>query len=107
VTLPEAANTNAKPDTQEQTVLAVDSRNRYWVNGIEVPKSDLGTRIKSVLEDKTERVVLIKGDTDASYGAVMDAMDDLRKAQIEDIGLITEQKRVPGAPAAPGTGGGQ
>ncbi|MCA1561780.1 MAG: biopolymer transporter ExbD [Acidobacteria bacterium] len=108
VTLPEAANTLQKPDTQEQTVLAVDSQNRFWVNGIEVPKSDLATRVKSVLEDKTERVVLIKGDTDASYGAVMDAMDDLRKAQIEDIGLITEQKKVPGAPAAPGTvGGGQ
>ena len=31
-------------------------------------------------------------DKDATYGAVMDAMDDLRQAQIEDIGLITERK---------------
>ncbi len=107
VTLPEAANTMQKPDTQEQTILAVDSQNRFWVNGLEVPKADLGDRVRAALEDKTERVVLIKGDTDASYGAVMDAMDDLRKAQIEDIGLITEQKRVPGAPAVPGVGGGQ
>ena len=107
VTLPEAANTMQKPDTQEQTILAVDSQNRFWVNGLEVPKADLGDRVRTALEDKTERVVLIKGDTDASYGAVMDAMDDLRKAQIEDIGLITEQKRVPGAPAVPGVGGGQ
>jgi biopolymer transport protein TolR len=107
VTLPEAANTLQKPDTQEQTVLAVDSQNQYWVNGLRVAKSDLGDRVKAALEDKTERVVLIKGDTDASYGAVMDAMDDLRRAQIEDIGLITEQKKVPGAPPPPGTGGGQ
>jgi len=106
VTLPEAANTMQKPDTQEQTILAVDSQNRFWVNGLEVPKADLGDRVRVALEDKTERIVLIKGDTDASYGAVMDAMDDLRKAQIEDIGLITEQKRVPGAPAPPGTAGG-
>jgi biopolymer transport protein TolR len=107
VTLPEAANTMQKPDTQEQTILAVDSQNRFWVNGLEVPKADLGDRVRAALEDKTERVVLIKGDTDASYGAVMDAMDDLRKAQIEDIGLITEQKRVPGAPPPSGIGGGQ
>ncbi len=32
----------------------------------------------------------------------MEAMDDLRKAGIEDIGLITEPKSDPNAPAAGG-----
>ena len=99
VVLPEAGNTVDKPDTQEQTVLAVDSQNRYWVNGVEVPKPEVARRVQTVLEDRTERVVLIKADKDASYGAVMDAMDDLRKAQIEDIGLITDPKRRPGETA--------
>ena len=39
--------------------------------------------------------MLIKGDTEASYSAVMAVMDDLRKAGIEDIGLITEPKTPP------------
>jgi biopolymer transport protein ExbD len=99
VVLPEAGNTVDKPDTQEQTVLAVDSQNRFYVNGVEVPKAEVAGRVKTVLEDRTERVVLIKGDKDASYGAIMDAMDDLRKAQIEDIGLITERKLKPGETA--------
>ena len=30
--------------------------------------------------------------TDAPYSAVMDAMDELRQAGIEDIGLITDRK---------------
>ncbi len=92
VKLPEAANTLDKPDTQTQTVVAIDSANQFWVNGIQVQKSDFADKVKTVLEDKTEKVVLIKGDTDASYGEIMRAMDDLRKAQIEDIGLITEKK---------------
>src|SRR5918996_3535129 len=96
VTLPEAGNTVDKPDTQEQTVVHVDSQNRFWVNGLEVPKSDFVNRVKAALEDRTERVVVIKGDKDASYGSVMDAMDELRRAQIEDIGLITERKLRPG-----------
>jgi biopolymer transport protein ExbD len=66
------------------------------VNGLEVTKEEMAARVKTVLEDKRERVVLIKGDQDASYSAIMSAMDDLRKAQIEDIGLITERKRQPG-----------
>jgi len=96
VTLPTANNTVQKPDNQEQTVLAIDSQNRFYVNGLEVPKAEVAERVKAVLEEKRERVVLIKGDQDASYSAIMAAMDDLRRAQIEDIGLITERKRQPG-----------
>jgi biopolymer transport protein ExbD len=50
----------------------------------------MANRVQSKLENKKERVVLLKGDTDAKYSAIMQAMDDLRKANIEDIGLITE-----------------
>jgi biopolymer transport protein ExbD len=92
VKLPVATNTADKPETQQQTVLAVDSRDRFYINGIEVPRAEMADRVKIALEEKTERVVLIKGDTDASYRAIMNAMDDLRKAGIEDIGLITDPK---------------
>ena len=49
-----------------------------------------------IIEEKKERVVLIKGDTDANYSAIMEDMDDLVAAGIEDIGLITEPKHRPG-----------
>ena len=101
VTLPEAANTTDKPDTQEQTVVAIDSANRFWVNGLPYAKTDFVDRVKAALEDKKEKIVLIKGDKDASYGAIMEAMDDLRQVQIEDIGLITEKKE----PKTPAGGG--
>jgi biopolymer transport protein ExbD len=92
VKLPVATNTSDKPETQQQTVLAVDARDRFYINGIEVPRAEMPDRVRLALEEKTERVVLIKGDTDASYRAIMNAMDDLRKAGIEDIGLITDPK---------------
>ena len=102
VTLPLADNTVQKPETQEQTVLAVDRNNKFYVNSIEVDRGTMADRVKAALEDKTERVVLIKADTDASYSAVMTAMDDLRKVGIEDIGLITDPKT-----RAPETTGGK
>ncbi|MDQ3348037.1 MAG: biopolymer transporter ExbD [Acidobacteriota bacterium] len=92
VRLPEAGNTVDKPDTQEQTVVAVDSANQLWVNGLAVDRGSFADKVKTVLEDKTEKIVLIRGDQDALYSAVMQAMDDLRKAGIENIGLITEKK---------------
>jgi biopolymer transport protein TolR len=101
VKLPLATNTSDKPENEQQTVLAVDARDKFYVNSIEVPRAEMADRVKIALEEKTERVVLIKGDTDASYRAIMAAMDDLRKAGIEDIGLITDPKVDPNAPAQP------
>jgi biopolymer transport protein TolR len=66
---------------------------RFYVNGIQVRETTCAARVQEALEEKTERIVLIKADTDAPYSAVMAAMDRLREAQIEDIGLITERKR--------------
>ncbi len=98
LTLPIAANTLSKPDNQTQTVVAVDAANQLWINGLQVPKGEFVDRIKTLLEDKTDRTVLIKGDQDASYAAIMQAMDYLHEAQIEDIGLITDPKTDPNKP---------
>ena len=102
VTMPEAANTGEKPDTQDQTVVAIDSRGQFYVNAIPVKDDDLVPRVRRVLEDKKEKIVYLKGDKDAKYAAIMDVMDAFRKAQIENIALITEKKNKPG-----GAGGGQ
>ena len=96
VKLPVASNTTDKPETQDQTVVAVSADGRLFLNSVEVPEHDLVRRVTDALELKKVKVVLIKADEDASYGRVMAAMDALRKAQVEDMGLITERKIKPG-----------
>jgi len=96
LTLPVATNSGEKPETQDQTVVAIDSQGRFFVNGVPVREEDLRQRVEDILEDKTERIVLIKADEEAQYSAVMDAMDQLRSAGIEDMGLITDPKQRPG-----------
>jgi biopolymer transport protein ExbD len=92
VTLPQAANTADKPETQDQTVVAVDANKVMYLNGMRIREDDLTTQITQLMENKKEKVVLIKGDKDAPYSAIMSAMDRLRAANIENIGLITERK---------------
>ncbi len=106
VQLPVAGNTTSKPDNQTQTVVAVDAANQLWINGLQVARGDFVDRIKTIMEDKTDRTVLIKGDKDASYSAIMQAMDYLHDAQIEDIGLITDPKADPNKPQGTGGQGG-
>lgn len=92
VQLPKADNTTDKPETQDQTVLHIDRFGAFFVNSLPVREADLVSTIQRALEDKTEKIVLIKGDADASYGKVMEVMDDLREVQIENVGLITDPK---------------
>ena len=98
VKLPTAANTVDKPETQDQTVLAIGRNKELYVNAKPVTEGELATRINEILENKKEKVVLIKADEEVEYGAVMAAMDQLRQAGIEDIGLIADPKKTPGGP---------
>ncbi len=96
VTLPSAGNTLDKPDTQQQIVLHVTADKRFYVNNKETPERDVVDRLKFALEEAKEKVVYLKADTDAPYASVMNMMDKMRDAQIENVGLITETKKKPG-----------
>ncbi len=92
VTLPEASYPADKPENDAQTVLGVDKDGRYFVDQQPVLENELLIRVQAALDRKLERIVLIKADTDATYGDVMALLDQLQRAGIEDIGLITERK---------------
>jgi biopolymer transport protein TolR len=92
VKLPQAANSVDKPETQDQVVIAITAGRGVYVNAIPVREEDLRQKVQDALETKKEKIVLIKGDEDAPYSAIMAAMDRLREAQIENVGLVTERK---------------
>jgi biopolymer transport protein TolR len=93
VTLPLAANSSEKPETQDQTVVTIDRSKAVYLNAVPVPAGQLQSRVTTVLEDKSDKIVIIKADEEVPYSAVMDTMDELRAAGIEDMGLITETRR--------------
>jgi biopolymer transport protein TolR len=93
VTLPLASNSSEKPETQDQTVVTIDRNKDVYLNAKPVASGQLQSRVKEVLEDKSDKIVIIKADEEAPYSAVMDTMDELRAAGIEDMGLITETRR--------------
>jgi biopolymer transport protein ExbD len=92
VTLPEAGNTTDKPENDSQTVVGLTANGRLFVDNLPVVETELLVRVQSALDSKIERIVLIKADVDAQYSGVMAVLDQLQRAGIEDIGLITERK---------------
>ena len=92
LTLPTAINSAEKPETQEDTTLHITADGRFHVNGVVVPEGDLRRRVEDALELKNQRLIVVKADQDAAYSDVMLAMDQLRAAGLEDIGLITDRQ---------------
>ena len=90
LTLPQARNSLAKPDTAEQIVVFIDAQSKLYVNAIEYLESDIVQRLKDALEESSEKTIYLKGDKDAPYGAIMKMMDALRLAQIESVALIAD-----------------
>jgi biopolymer transport protein TolR len=102
VKLPIASTTVDKPETQGQTVVAIGRDKQTYLNARLVQEGELAAKVNELLENQKEKLVIIKADEEVEYGAVMGAMDQLRQAGIEDIGLITDRKK-----GAEPTGGGQ
>jgi len=96
VKLPTATNTVDKPEVQGQTVIAIAKDKGLYLNAKQIQEGDLASKVTELLENSKDKVVLIKADEEVEYGAVMGAMDQLRQAGIEDIGLITERKKEAG-----------
>src|SRR5476649_1397078 len=95
--LPSATNTVDKPEVQGQTIIAIAKDKLLYLNAKQIQEGELATKVAELLENTKDKVVLIKADEEVEYSAVMTAMDQLRQAGIEDIGLITE--RAKNAPA--------
>jgi biopolymer transport protein TolR len=99
VKLPQASNTVDKPEVQGQTVVAIAKDKSMYVNAKPVQEGEMAQKITDILENAKEKIVLIKADEEVEYSAVMAAMDQLRQAGVEDIGLITDPKKTAGGPS--------
>ena len=99
VRLPKAANTTDKPESQDQTIIAIAANGTMYLNAQPVQEAEMATRINEALLGKTQKIVVIRADEEVEYRAVMSAMDQLRQAGVEDIGLLTDPRETTGSPA--------
>jgi biopolymer transport protein ExbD len=95
VTLPEAKYVASQPDPAQILTVFIKKTGEVFLMGDEVKELDsLGQMILDKLEElqRPDKKVLLKADLDSSYGKVVDVLNAIKEAQIEVIGLVTEQK---------------
>ena len=64
--------------------------------------SELTNKIKDRIANRADKRVYLRADARAKYKSVVDVVDNVRAAGVDDLGLITEQKRETKPPGTPG-----
>jgi len=99
------------PDADKEDALLVSiMRDGKIYFGTDVVTADsLTDKVKDRLANRIDKRVFIKSDARTKYGSVVDVVDNVRAAGVDDVGLLTEQRKqgaFASPPPVPGAGAG-
>ena len=101
-------NPEQMPDADKEDALLVSvMRNGDVFFGTDKISTDnLTTKVKDRLTNKADKRVYVKADARAHFGNVVQVVDSVRAAGVDDLGLLTDQRKAtPSAPSTPAAAG--
>jgi len=101
-------NPEQMPDADKEDALLVSiTRNGEVFFGSEkISVDNLTTKVKDRLVNRPDKRVYVKADMRARFGSVVQVVDSVRAAGVDDLGLLTDQRKTsPTTPPPTGTPG--
>ncbi len=91
-------------DKEDAIIAAITRDGKVFLSpGVKLmPADQLPSAVKDLLANRLDKTVYIKADRRARYEKVVEVVDNLRAAGVDQLGLLTElidQKRAAAAPA--------
>jgi biopolymer transport protein ExbD len=99
-------------DKSDAILVAVTRDGKAYLNTTQMQAEDLPAKVKDLLTNRLDKTVFLKADSRARYEKVVDVVDNLRAAGVDQLGLLTEQilgdkPKTPAAGTKAGGPGGQ
>jgi biopolymer transport protein ExbD len=93
-------------DKTDAVIVAVTRDGKAYLGSTQVAAEDLAPKVKDLLANRIDHMVFLRADSRARYEKVVDVVDNLRAAGVDQLGLLTEQiqERQPTKPGAPDAG---
>ena len=87
-------NTTNMPDADKEDaiVVAVTRDGDVFLGQNKIAIDQLGVQVREKLADKAGKTIFIRADARAQYRAVEDAVDAVRTAGVDNVGLLTQKK---------------
>jgi biopolymer transport protein TolR len=94
-------------DKEDAMLVSITRDGQVYFGSDQISADSLTTKVKERLASNVQnKQVYVKADRRARFGAVVQVVDAVRAAGVDDLGLLTDQKKTaagpPPAAAAPG-----
>lgn len=84
------AGASAMTGNDHAIQISVDANGRYFLSETQLPREEVVKRAIAMRGENPNLTIMISGDTNADYGAVMAMMGSLKDVGFQKVGLRTQ-----------------
>ncbi len=78
-------------DKTDAILIAVTRDGKTYLGSTQMNPEDMPQKVKDLLANRIDKQVFVRSDARAKYERVVDVVDNLRAAGVDNLGLLTEQ----------------
>jgi biopolymer transport protein TolR len=79
-------------DKEDAIVVAITRDGGVYLGQDRIATNELGPKVRDKLADTPGKTIFIRADARAQYRTVEDAIDAVRTAGVEEVGLLTQRR---------------
>ena len=80
-------------DKEDTLLVAINREGQVFLGNEKITTAEVAQKIKDRLANRADKKVFVKADARSRYGVVVEVVDNVRSAGVDELGLLTEQKR--------------
>ena len=89
-------------DKEDALIVAIMRNGDIFFGNDRIAPDQLTNKIKDRIANRVDKRVYIRADARAKYKSVVEVVDNVRAAGVDDLGLLTDQRKQAGTPGSPG-----
>jgi biopolymer transport protein ExbD/biopolymer transport protein TolR len=87
-------------DKSDAVLIAVTRDGNVFLNNTKLRPEDLAPKVKDILTNRLDKECFVRADQRAKYQTVLDVVQNLQSAGVDQLGLLTDQIEAKKQPAA-------
>ena len=80
-------------DKDDAIVVAITSDGTIYMGNTRIQKEEITGQVKDRISSRLDKTVYVKSDARAKYGRVVEVVDEIRSAGVDQLGLLTQKNQ--------------
>jgi biopolymer transport protein ExbD len=80
-------------DKDDAIVVAITSDGTIYLGNTRIQKEEITGTVKDRISTRLDKTVYVKSDARAKYGRVVEVVDEIRSAGVDQLGLLTQKNQ--------------